>query len=40
MRVTNITINTKIRTYLQSLRNQRLNHLQLAIRKVICRKTI
>ena len=36
-----ITKTAKIRTYLQSLWNQRrkLHHLQLAIRKVICRKT-
>ena len=42
MRITNITINTKVRTYLQSLWNQRrkLHHLQLVIRKLICRKSI
>ena len=36
MRITNITINTKIRTYLQSLWNQtrKLHYLQLVIRKV------
>ena len=42
MRITNITINKKTRTYLQSLWNQRrkIHHLQLAIRKVITEKTI
>ena len=43
MRSTNITRNKKkIRTYLQSLWNQRrtLHYLQLVIRKVIYRKTI
>ena len=42
MCITNIKINTKVRTYLQSLWNQRrkLHYLQLAIRKVICRKNI
>ena len=42
MRITDISINTKIRTYLQSLRNQRrkLYYLQSAIRQVVCRKTI
>ena len=42
MRITDISINTQIRTYLQSLRKQRrkLYYLQSAIRKVVCRKTI
>ena len=42
MRITNIAVNTKIRTYLQSLWNQRrkLHYLQLVIRKAIWRKTI
>ena len=42
MRITDISINAKIRTYLQSLGNQRqkLYYLQSAIRKVVYRKTI
>ena len=40
MCITNIKINTKVRTYLQSLWNQRrkLHYLQLNIGKEICRK--